>query len=86
MEESDKILKEWMFNYILGKVYRKDMGMQMIDEQEETIELRRRLDYMPFDLYGMHSTGYEVCLGDPVKLADWWYEYEDENGDIHYFR
>ena len=86
MEESDKILKEWMSNYILGKVYRKDMGMQMIDEQEETMELRKRLDYMPFDLYGMHSTGYEVCLGDPANLADWWYEYEGENEDIHYFR
>ena len=58
-----------------------------IDKQDEAMELRRELDYMPFDLYGMHSTGYVVCLGDdPAKLADWWYEYEDDNGDIHYFR
>ena len=57
-----------------------------IDKQDESMELRQKLDYMPFDLYGMHSTGYVVCLGDPIKLADWWYEYEDENGDIHHFR
>lgn len=57
-----------------------------IDEHVETTELRRKLDYMPFDRDGMHSTGYEVCLGGPYNLADWWYEYENENGDIYYFR
>ena len=57
-----------------------------INEQDEAMELRRKLGYMPFDLYGMHSTGYEVYLGDPANLADWWYEYEDESRDIHYFR
>ena len=58
----------------------------MIDKQVEATELRRELDYMPFDLYGMHSTGYEVCFDDPANLADWWNEYEDENGNVHYFR
>lgn len=41
---------------------------------------------MPFDRDGMHATGFEVCFGDPDNLADWWNEYEDADGDLHYLR
>ncbi len=47
---------------------------------------RRELDYMPFDRNGMHATGYEVCLGDTENPADWWNEYEDEEGNLFYYR
>jgi len=47
---------------------------------------RRELETMPFDKNGMHGTGYEVCHGDPSDPADWWDEYEDDDGDLYYFR
>lgn len=62
--------------------------------------MRRKLnlDYMPFDMafdvpsvHGMnrelcHCTGYEVCLGNPSNPADWWNEYVDSLGGLHYGR
>lgn len=57
---------------------------------------RRELETMPFDkaFYRYsdgrrelcHSTGYEVCHGDPSNLADWYDEYEDSDGELHYGR
>lgn len=57
-------------------------------------EMRRELDEMPFDKVFStengeefcHSTGYEVCNGNPDEPADWWNEYEDSEGDLHYGR
>ena len=51
---------------------------------------RRELDQMPFDKVFeyegnetlFHATGYEVCLGDPGKLADWWNEYVSPDGKV----
>lgn len=50
------------------------------------METRRELEVMPFDRNGMHATGWEVCLGDPQDSGDWWDEYEDEDGQLWYFR
>lgn len=33
-----------------------------------------------------HATGYEVCIGDVHNSADWWNEYEDSEGNLHYER
>lgn len=52
--------------------------------------LRRELDYIPYDHVFMvngneelcHATGYEVCEGNPEDSSDWWNEYIDSNGDI----
>ena len=44
------------------------------------------LEDMPLDRDGCHATGYCVCLGNPSDPADWWNEYEDEDGDLHYMR
>ena len=33
-----------------------------------------------------HCTGYEVCLGNPDDLSDWWNEYEDQYGEKHFGR
>lgn len=54
--------------------------------------MRRKLDEMPFDrsfdggFSLCHATGYEVCLGNPDNPADWWNEYEDSEGNLHYGR
>lgn len=52
--------------------------------------MRRELEIMPFDheFNGelCHATGYEVCKGDPKNPADWWNEYEDREGNLHYGR
>lgn len=56
--------------------------------------MRRELKTMPFDkvfeVNGneemCHSTGYEVCEGNPENSADWWNEYEDSEGNLHYGR
>ena len=53
---------------------------------QETERIERELETIPFDIKGMHATGYEVCLGDPSDPADWWLEYEDADGDLHYYR
>ena len=63
--------------------YRPDNGRKETKMQETG---RRELETMPFDINGMHATGYEVCHGDPSDLADWWLEYEDADGDPHYYR
>lgn len=56
--------------------------------------LERKLDDMPFDkVFDVdgseelcHATGYEVCLGNPDNPADWWEEFEDSKGGLHYGR
>lgn len=58
--------------------------------------LIRELDYMELDhcFYTAngqelcHCTGREVCFDgdDPTKPGNWWVEYEDSNGDLHYGR
>ena len=56
--------------------------------------MRRELGYMPYDkafeVNGnqelCHATGFEVCDGNPENPADWWEEYKDSNGDLHYGR
>ena len=65
--------------------YRPDNGEKGNDMQE-TERIERELETIPFDIKGMHATGYEVCLGDPSDPADWWLEYEDADGDLHYYR
>lgn len=53
-------------------------------------EKRRLLEEMPFDKVFdgefCHATGDEVCLGDPKNPADWWEEFEDSEGNLHYGR
>ena len=57
-------------------------------------EMRRELENMPFDKAfdtengneSCHVTGYEVCLGNPDDPSDWWEEFEDCNGNLHYGR
>ena len=62
-------------------------GGRMLEAQSTIKETaRRRLEKMPFDLDGMHATGDEVCLGNPLDPADWWNEYEDKEGNPHYMR
>jgi hypothetical protein len=52
--------------------------------------LRRELDTIPYDKEFNNefctATGYEVCFGNPENPADWWNEYEDAEGDLHYGR
>jgi hypothetical protein len=56
--------------------------------------LRRELENMPFDKAFdtgngeelCHATGYEVCLGDPDDASDWWEEFQDSEGNLHYGR
>ena len=56
----------------------------------QNMEMRRELAEMPCDKrFGnelCHATGYEVCHGNPQNLADWWNEFEDSDGNIHYGR
>ena len=61
----------------------------------KTEVLRRELDTMPFDKAFTtengneelcHATGYEVCLGNPDDASDWWEEFEDSEGNLHYGR
>lgn len=33
-----------------------------------------------------HCTGYEVNWDDPDNPSDWWNEYCDINGNVHYGR
>lgn len=56
-------------------------------------ELRRELPQMPYDHVFetengneelCHATGYEVCLGNPDNLQDWWLEYTDREGNLYY--
>ena len=58
---------------------------------------RRELDYMPFNKRFetcdgnselCHATVYEVCLegDDPNDSSNWWNEFVDSNGDLHYGR
>lgn len=52
--------------------------------------MRRTLDTMPYDKEFSgelcHATGDEVCFGNPENPADWWNEYEDAEGNVHYGR
>lgn len=58
-------------------------------------KIERELKEMPFDKAFIveggneelcHATGIEVCWGDPKNPADWWNEYEDSFGELHYGR
>lgn len=58
-------------------------------------QMRRELEEMPFDMAFeteggnrelCHATGWEECFGDPSDPADWWNEYEDSDGNLHYGR
>lgn len=69
--------------------------MRKISGITEMKETRRELDTMPFDrMFELasgqqtlaHATGYEVCMGDPSNLADWWNEYTTPDGEICYGR
>lgn len=52
--------------------------------------MRRELDIMPYDKEFdgelCSATGDEVCFGNPENPADWWNEYEDAEGNVHYGR
>ena len=56
--------------------------------------MRRELEEMPFDKAFetekgselCFATGYEVCFGNPNEPSNWWNEYEDSQGDLHYGR
>lgn len=39
-----------------------------------------------FDGENCHATGYLVCLGDENNPGDWWVEYIDAKGGLHYGR
>lgn len=69
--------------------------MKKVTGVTEIRETRRELDSMPFDKMFetasgqqvlCHATGYEVCMGDPDNLADWWNEYQTADGEICYGR
>lgn len=51
---------------------------------------RRKLNEMAydktFDGENCHATGYEVCLGNINNPGDWWVEYIDSKGALHYGR
>ena len=55
---------------------------------------RRELEEMPFDKVFetengnefCHATGYEVLIQCGACEPDWWNEYEDSQGDLHYGR
>ena len=55
-------------------------------EEQNYMTTRKELEKMPYDRNGAHATGLEVCLGDPTNPADWWDEYEREDGTIEYYR
>jgi hypothetical protein len=50
----------------------------------------RKLNEMPYDKVfdgeNCHATGYLVCLGDQNNPGDWWVEYVDSKGALHYGR
>lgn len=55
----------------------------------------KELEKMPFDKAFetesgneelCHATGYKVCFGNLNDTADWWNEYEDSDGNLHYGR
>ena len=50
----------------------------------------RKLNKMPFnkvfDGEDCHATGYVVCLGEENNPCDWWVEYIDSKGVLHYGR
>ena len=56
--------------------------------------MTRRTETMPFDkafeVNGSeqlcHATGWKVCFGNPSDPTDWWNEYEDSEGNLHYGR
>ncbi len=54
-------------------------------EKKEGDEMSRKLAEMPFDHEFnnelCHATGYEVLLD-----GEWWNEYEDSEGKLHYGR
>lgn len=60
--------------------------------KENTMEIRKQLEEMPFDRTfvidesgreeSCHATGYEVSFDG----VDFWNEYEDSNGGLHYGR
>ena len=55
---------------------------------------RRELEEMPFDKVFetengnefCHATGYEVLIQCGTCEPDWWNEYEDSEGNLHYGR
>jgi len=71
-------------------VSRKLPAPEVTRARKEDMEMRRELVEMPFDMdFGgelCHATGDEVCLGDPSNPADWWNEYIDQDGNLHYGR
>ena len=55
----------------------------------------RELNEMPFDKTFInsegnqvlcHATGYEVAIGDPSVMSNWWNEYVDNEDNIYYGR
>ena len=92
-EIEDGLLPKYIFN---DGSYIETYGGEIVtvNRKVEEIEMRIKLDEMPFDhafnIDGneqlCHATGYVVCLGDSENPADWWNEYEDVNGDLHYGR
>lgn len=58
-------------------------------------ELRRELNEMTYDKAFVlddgneqlcHATGFQVCFGNPEQEMNWWNEYEDSKGNLHYGR
>ena len=58
--------------------------------QETTMTKAKQLDYMPFDMSFVmpdgneelcHATGTEVLID-----GEWWNEYVDQDGNLHYGR
>lgn len=52
--------------------------------------MERELDYMPFDKAFETSDGNtELCHATGLEVlihGEWWNEYADSNGDLHYGR
>ena len=52
-------------------------------------DLRVELDYMPFDKRFETADGSELCHATGYEVfvdGEWWVEYIDSNGDLHYGR
>ena len=51
--------------------------------------MRRELDYMPFDKLFPTDNGTELCHATGFEViidGEWWNEYEDSDGELHYGR
>lgn len=84
---------------MVGKFYNLDLNKLITTRfiafknttNKGEIEMKtRKLNEMAydktFDGENCHATGYVVCLGNENNPGDWWVEYIDSKGVLHYGR